>query len=227
MAKIIIDIPDEDYLKIKDLRHYESSPFKFSEMFDFCDMIIDAVNFGTVVQEDNNDLANDYWKNIGYQIGINDAWEAAKKIACPPDCYEGGLYHKIEEIFGADTDTDTFLLARDVFTNFSASEAINKIKEYEKKSKKEDFNMGDEVKDNLDTVSIVICKSEEEEGYVYIMNNTYTPPLQRVPTKFLKKTGKHYDDLKDILSKLGGNSMEDIDRKIVNKIKEKLSHETT
>lgn len=222
MARIIIDISDEDYLKIKDLRHYESSPFKFSEMFDFCDMIIDAVNFGTVVDEDNNDLANDYWKSAGYQIGLNDAWEAAKKIALPLN--EGGI-PLFSNIFTKLTDGIYDLT--DVFKNYSASEAIDKIKEYEKKNKKEDFNMGDEVKDNLDTVSIVICKSEEEEGYVYIMNNTYTPPLQRVPTKFLKKTGKHYDELKDILSKLGGNSMEDVNKKIVNKIKEKLSHETT
>lgn len=206
MAKIIIDISDEDYLKIK---HYEDSPFKFSEMIAFCGMIIDAVNFGTVVQEDNNDLANDYWKNIGYQIGINEAWEAARKIVCPPDCYEGGLYgNKVNEIFGRSE-----YLSRSIFTDFTASEAIDKIKEYEKKNKKEDFVMGDEVKDNLDTVSIVICKSDEEEGHVYIMNNTYTPPLQRVPTKFLKKTGKHYDELKDILSKLGGNSMEDVYKK--------------
>lgn len=218
MAKIIIDISDEDYLKIKD---YEDSPFKFSEMIAFCGMIIDAVNHGTVVDEDNNDLANDYWKSAGYQIGLNDAWEAAKKIALPLN--EGGI-PLFSNIFTKLTDGIYDLT--DVFKNYSASEVIDKIIEYEKKNKKEDFNMGDEVKDNLDTVSIVICKSEEE-GEVYIVNNTYTPPIQRIPTKFLKKTGKHYDELKDILSKLGGNNMEDVNRKIVNKIKEKLSHETT
>lgn len=209
---LIIKIDEDEY---KARQHWVANPRALISPVD------KAIANGTIIEENNNDLANDYWKSAGYQIGLNDAWEAAKKIVLPLN--EGGI-PLFSNIFTKLTDGIYDLT--DVFKNYSASEVIDKIKEYEKKNKKEDFVMGDEVKDNLDTVSIVICKSEEE-GEVYIVNNTYTPPIQRIPTKFLKKTGKHYDELKDILSKLGGNSMEDVNKKIVNKIKEKLSHEAT
>lgn len=65
---------------------------------------------------------------MGIEIGRDEVWEAARKIACPPNCYEGGLLYKIEEIFGVD-----MYLSRDVFTNFSASEALQKIKKYKEK----------------------------------------------------------------------------------------------
>lgn len=57
--------------------------------------------------------------DAGYSHGLNDAWECAKKI------------------YGMDRDTRMIALVfneyETVFDNYSASEAIEKIKEYEKK----------------------------------------------------------------------------------------------
>lgn len=71
-----------------------------------------------------------------YGNGLNDTWECAKKIVT-----DTGLNHEeLREIFGY-TSMDT------IFGNFSASEAIAKIKEYENRQKKSDdeIHIGDEV----------------------------------------------------------------------------------
>lgn len=58
-----------------------------------------------------------------YQKGLSDAWEAAKKIVLSTD--EGGLsVHDLFKIFGNDA-------SRYALKNYSVSEAIKKIKEYE------------------------------------------------------------------------------------------------
>ena len=56
-------------------------------------------------------------KRAMYQKGLKDAWEAARKIAVMPD-------GKLEAIFG------TAYLTK-IFTDYSASEAIERIRQYE------------------------------------------------------------------------------------------------
>lgn len=75
-----------------------------------------------------------------YNNGLNDAWECAKDIAT-----DTGLnYKELEEIFG-------YTAMNTIFGNFSASEAITKIKEYEEKkaernaSPDNELHIGDEV----------------------------------------------------------------------------------
>lgn len=76
-----------------------------------------------------------------YEKGLNDAWECAKKIACDKSQNGYSLY-TLREIFG------TASLCG-IFWNFSASEAVSKIKEYEEKQKQADneIKVGDEVVD--------------------------------------------------------------------------------
>jgi len=57
-----------------------------------------------------------------YQKGLDDAWDAAKKIILPfDDCLK---CEELEEIFGVNMGVHTIL------KTFSASEAIEKIREY-------------------------------------------------------------------------------------------------
>jgi flagellar biosynthesis/type III secretory pathway protein FliH len=70
-----------------------------------------------------------------YNKGLNEAWECARKISMPEN--EGGMSVKaLQSIFGK---------AREIF-NCTASEAIQKIKEYEEKQKQtEEIKVGYEV----------------------------------------------------------------------------------
>ena len=62
---------------------------------------------------------------VSYQKGLSDAWEAAKKIVLSVD--EGGLsVQDLSKIF--ESEGSHYVLRK-----YSASEAINKIKEYEEK----------------------------------------------------------------------------------------------
>lgn len=79
----------------------------------------------------------------GYQKGLSDAWEAARKIALPPE--DGGIgVDKVDEIFHVAYYCDALKYC-------SASEAIEKIRQYEQDRQtkiKYDF---DEIKDVLNT----------------------------------------------------------------------------
>ncbi len=71
-------------------------------------------------------------RNIGsvYQKGLDDAWECAKKIACREA--GGGIpWCDMQKIF---VDFSAGVSA--IFENNSASEAMQKIKEYEEEKKK-------------------------------------------------------------------------------------------
>ena len=67
-----------------------------------------------------------------YQRGLNDAWEAARKIVCAPQ--EEGLGRKmLDTIFGDE------LGRSEIMFTYSAQEAIAKLKAYEQKQTKRDI----------------------------------------------------------------------------------------
>lgn len=71
--------------------------------------------------------------NEAYQRGLNDAWEAARKIVTWPD----------RSLVNSDTfDLDP---GESIFTKYSASEAIAKLKAYEEQKAKDEIKVGDEV----------------------------------------------------------------------------------
>lgn len=74
-----------------------------------------------------------------YQRGLDDAWEAARKIMLTPE--EGGIsFRDLSEIFGCNS-------AHNCFKYLSASEAIAKLKAYEEKQN-DKIEVGDEVMPN-------------------------------------------------------------------------------
>jgi hypothetical protein len=65
--------------------------------------------------------------SVAYERGLNDAWECARKMILSDE--DGGIAHiDIQKIFG--------MSYYSVMLNYSASEAIAKIKEYENKQKR-------------------------------------------------------------------------------------------
>lgn len=133
-----------------------------------------------------------------YEKGLNDAWEAARRIVLPSDCYANGLYGNMKEIFGLND-----YLARGVFTDFSASEAIAKIKEYEEKQKEqvkeEEFKVGDEV--IADTQRFVVL-SVGVDGWcnLWCLNDGLT--CDSIYSKCLKKTGRSFPQLAELFKQM-------------------------
>jgi len=80
---------------------------------------------------------------VGYENGLNDAWDTARKIYLPED--HGGLGYDIRmKIFN--TDNMGWL-----FKNLSASEAIEKIRAYEKEKEEQSFTAEEVMRQYLDT----------------------------------------------------------------------------
>lgn len=124
-----------------------------------------------------------------YQKGLDDAWEAAKKIFG----YEmdGGIpINEIWKVFGYAEDA-TFCTA-DIIRHNTAAEAINKIKAYEEKQN-DKIEVGDEVNWLGDCFIVTRifqprtqkeqCDGIDDDGCVY----------HDVLMDDLEKTGRHFD----------------------------------
>jgi hypothetical protein len=92
-----------------------------------------------------------------YQSGLSDAWEAARKLVL--DSNHGGLTnYDIEEIFGVDEEQ--------AIINYSASEAIEKIRQYEQEQEMGGLRQNiqtivDQCGYTLDEIAEVLAKMKE------------------------------------------------------------------
>lgn len=131
-----------------------------------------------------------------YQKGLSDAWEAARKILFNPD--DGGMSAvDVNEVFGENSWT--------VMKDFSASEVVAKIKEYE--DSKHKIKVGDEVEcdderyvvlqkylNNIDELMVVLFNrrnGEINKWHLYNANGV-----------IFKKTGKHFPEIVAALAKM-------------------------
>lgn len=120
-----------------------------------------------------------------YQKCLSDAWEAARKL-------QEIDMNTIHEIFG------WVARKRDVFITYTASEVIEKIRQYEQK--KQEFHVGDEF-ENGSGKRFVILKMDgaeidryiDEEGKTYCMSQKY---------KVMRKTGRHFPEIATVLEKM-------------------------
>ena len=120
-----------------------------------------------------------------YQRGLDDAWEAARKIVLSPD--EGGT--SLPDLFAIFGDGSM----QRVFRSYSASEAIEKLKAYEEKQKANDeIKVGDEVKRKLASENDSRGIVTKEWGDIY-----YIMWPDGSSGKWYKdsivKTGRHFD----------------------------------
>ena len=147
-------------------------------MNDIYDQIKEA---GAYLSKRIEDMVEDFNKqaDVEYQRGLNDAWEAARKIVTWPD----------RSLINSDTfDLDH---GESVFTKYSASEAIAKLKAYEEQ-KADELKVGDEVDWSGDRFIVTRiyqplvdkrCNGIAKDGSVYM----------DVVCDRLTKTGRHFD----------------------------------
>ena len=115
-----------------------------------------------------------------YENGLNEAWEAARKLLCD----SGYNYVKLEDIFGSHS-------LDGIFSTYTASEAIDRIKKYE------GFNVGDEVIDSIGKKSVVVRVHGE-----YITVVEYDGVASRWKKEGFKKTGRHFPQIEEVLKQM-------------------------
>lgn len=127
-----------------------------------------------------------------YEDGLNDAWETARKIEVPTA--EGGLSGKeLAQIFKDGTLCN-------IFKNYSACEAVTRIKEYEEEQKKAaEIKIGDEVTDN-DGWKGVVTGIDPDGEYLIIIQKDGTA-LHWKKESF-KKTGRHFPEIAEVLEQM-------------------------
>ena len=134
------------------------------------------------LEELNSDYINEHFGEMqdeAYQAGLNDAWEAAKRIVDMPDPPYWDVFGKCKS---------------DLFKKLSASEAIAKLKAYEEK-RSDRIEVGDIVEryidGKLDSKGVFL---QEEGGYWRCLFDTGAVLMTfAYPKGQFKKTGKHYD----------------------------------
>lgn len=130
------------------------------------------------LEELNSNYINENFGELqdeAYQAGLNDAWEAARKIVADTD--RGGFtLDALREIFG----TQGFFC---IMQDNTAQEAIDKIKAYEEK----ELHVGDEVIAPRGK-AIVTALHNNFVNYLYSDGDCGCTEPEN-----LTKTGRHYD----------------------------------
>ena len=125
-----------------------------------------------------------------YEKGLNDAWEAARKIILSSK--RGGFsIDEFAECFGRNT------LKYDVLEDYSASEAVEKISKYE--LEKEELKVGDEVKCIKENWTAIVTKIKEES--LTLMDASGAIANGYEITRFVK-TGRHFHEIAAVLAKM-------------------------
>lgn len=124
-----------------------------------------------------------------YERGADDAWELARTVDLAP---EGGGYtsNDIEAIFGLSW-------YEDVFKDYTGTQALAKLKEYEQKKREEEeaakLKPGDVVEYNGILSKNAIFLYESIDSYWILPSLGHCPQELSKDNWILKKTGKHVD----------------------------------
>lgn len=127
----------------------------------------------------------------GYEQGLADAWDAARKISSMDSPTR-------DEVFG-------LVITSNIFDENTASEAIEKIRQYEQE--KEEIKVGNEVKsgdekyivlqkylNNIDELMVVLFNRRNGEIDTWHMYNANGA--------IFEKTGRHFQEIAEVLRKM-------------------------
>ncbi len=169
------------------------------------ELIEQAYNRGFKAGQENA-LAVDSDKFI--EQGRNEAWEASKKIYL--SVVHGGLSEEeIREIFSDEEIREIFGVEWKTIKNFSASEAVEKLRAYEEKKREEgeEINVGDEVILNVTSsfdagTKAIIIADEKTSMFRYnvLTGNGDTDWLDKDDIN--RKTGRHFPEIVEVLKKM-------------------------
>lgn len=131
-----------------------------------------------------------------YNRGLNDAWEAARKLVHPVN---GGYTDDEKEMIFDNLTSDSILL------HYTASEAIDKIKEYEQQ-KQDTIQVGDEVYSEMNDLRFIVTRiitSKHMDITVKRYEGICTDGAcyDNLPEDIVK-TGRHFDQIAEVLNEM-------------------------
>ena len=164
MSKYVIEIPDDvQYVLLNgkaDHKYYT------------------AVHPIAVLEELNSNYINKHYEGLqdeAYQRGLNDAWEAARKIA-------------LMDTETSENVTGYFGLFR-IMENLTPMQAIEKLKAYEEK-KADELKAGDIVDWSGDKYIVSYINNDGRADLIHI---EYGSTCESVSPDCFTRTGKYYD----------------------------------
>lgn len=133
----------------------------------------------------NSDYINEHYGSLqdeAYQKGLNDAWEAAKKISLMTS-------DEIEKVFPGAAKYNRYNLG------YSGVEAIEKLKAYEEKQEADSIKVGDEVYLKDEGINgdrgLILRIDKDKETCTVMWANDGSAGLW--PVDEFAKTGRHFD----------------------------------
>ena len=115
-----------------------------------------------------------------YQRGLDDAWEAARKL------FSSMADSDIEKVFPTEWNNGGF----NALINLRPQEVIEKLKAYEEKQKADDeIKVGDEVIYNEHKFIVFATETEKYYASLFDVNGRHASADHRE----FKKTGRHFD----------------------------------
>ena len=141
------------------------------------EQLAELVKMAENIQNNNDKNAAE-----AYHRGLDDAWEAARKIIHMP---EGELLNIFTECYSA------VCTALQVILKYDASEAIEKLKAYEEKQKADDeIKVGDEVEPIYTYITGVVTLIDGDIIYILWRDGS---SISAMKLKEVTKTGRHFD----------------------------------
>lgn len=125
--------------------------------------------------------------NAAYRKGLEDAWDAARKIVLSRE--DGGLfgYEERKAVFGC----GNYMALK----TFLAPEAIKKIRQYEQEQK--DFKVGDEVISDEDIKGVTV---DMDDYLLHVLDENGV--IQAWPIEDAVKTGRYFPEIAEVLRKM-------------------------
>ena len=139
-------------------------------------------------------------KRVEYERGLNDAWEAARKIQLmsPKDLDKLFSYGDLERISAnlSASEAKEKLMER-ISANFSSSEVIEKLKAWEEKN---EIKVGDEVL--IEGARGVIVTSGDICKVILWENGQFSSWSSDFYDLSKRKTGRHFDAIEEVLKQM-------------------------
>ena len=181
------DLDDELYYRCKEIPWFSTTRATISRLTPYTEPDIDAIRneeYEKGVQDTKQhwiDAPRTCAYTLGYENGLNDAWETARTLWNTPNR---------KEIFGH----TTFNI---ILTTLTAQEAIEKIRQYER-GKEEQIQIGDEVIATSGKAVIVgINYDKDKARYIYPDSTLGFDNICN-----LSKTSRHFPEIAEVLQKM-------------------------
>ena len=181
MSKYIIEIEEKPLCVFdKDTQTYFPRLWRVKG---FNSLVFDEEGLSRL-EELNSDYINEHYGQLqddAYQRGLNDAWEAAKKL------FSSMADSDIDKAFPIEWNNGGF----NALMNLQPQEAIEKLKAYEERQKADDeIEVGDEIRPSYSDIAGVVTLIDDDTIYVLWRDGSSTSMIK---LKEVRKTGRHFD----------------------------------